>query len=264
VTVWSFIGGATRISATAAMLVLSFPVVTRGATSPSEKGGVELSIHLCDFLPKHFTGGTLRYTIDGTGGIAAQRSFRWDSDDQSVLRWSARVPAGVYQYDAYGLVTPSSLPCRATGFVAVLPGSFRRIDASMYGGIADQLVPLLIYGTLPAGVSASILRFDTAAACGAAIRLSGNSAVDVERDGVGFYASDLRVSGSEKGSVVFGIRVEQPQQEARTFRLVADYPRENIAVPPTAVRFDISQAMIKSSLKSPPNTLVCVPGSSHG
>ena len=90
--------------------------------------------------------------------------------------------------------------------------------------------------------------------------ISGASDVDVERDSVGYYARDSSLSGDEEGEGgAFAIRVEQAPADIRFFRIAADYPSQHIGVPPTVVRFDVTQALLQSAISSPPNTLLCEP-----
>jgi hypothetical protein len=227
---------------------------------------VEFSVAPCDFQTgRSFSGATLKYTVSGPDGSEiAGKAFVWNSNDPTPLRWSASVPSGVYRYSVFSNVQPlpnatPDVPCEMNGSFAILPRSIKRIRGSMQGGIDDPLALLYIYGTAPAGVKLSVMRFDAAAGCGGKIPVGQGHPILVDRDAVGYFASDSALSGDAKGKqVVFGIRVQR-QDESRTLRVIADYPSENIAAPPTSVRFDITQDMLEAAFTRSGDVLFCAP-----
>jgi hypothetical protein len=48
--------------------------------------------------------------------------------------------------------------------------------------------------------------------------------------------------------------------EARTFRVVTDYPKSIVQDPPISARFDVTPDMMKAALARPGDTLACGTG----
>jgi hypothetical protein len=222
---------------------------------------VEIFIKPCDFQTRQpFAGAKLRYSISSaSGATVASQDIAWNSRDKTQLAWTTRVPAGVYRYSVYSNVHPADLPCIGAGYFAVLPGALKRIDAGLGGGIGDPLAPLFIYGTAPRDVKVTVIRFDSRPDCGSPLSDARYHSINIERDRVGYYAGDSSLSGRGLGeNVAFGVRVQRPGQGQRTFRVLASYPKDPIAVPPTSVRVDLTASVFDRAYKSGAAGLGCI------
>jgi hypothetical protein len=248
------------IARVAVAAVLACCVTNSPARGSSTDATVELITKPCAFQTHAFQGASLTYTIQTpSGNTVAEKYIDWNSNDPRQLHWTARIPAGVYEYDIQSRIHDDDLPCMGPGSFAILPGDSRRISAPMYGGLSDPIVPLHIYGTAPFGVAVSIQRFDDSLPCNAAIPDAAGSSIAVERDDIGYYAQDTTYDGREDNhTAVFGVRVQRANAEPRTIRITGDYPSRNIAVPPTWVRFDLTQQVLDAAYKGRPGTLLCV------
>lgn len=245
--------------------VLCLALTLPASAQPNEPlATVVISIKPCDFQTKHaFSGAKLQYEITTpNGALVAASNVSWNSNDPSQLHWTTHIPPGVYRYEIYSDVNPSDIPCLGGGSFAVLPGASKSIDGGLVGGIGDPLVPLYIYGTAPAGVKVEVIRFDDRPNCGSSVSESEDHPIDVERDGIGYYAEDSSLSGSEAGeNAIIGIRVQRATQTPRTIRLLANYPNENISTPPTGARLDLTAAILDAAYRGRADVLQCPQGS---
>ena len=159
-----------------------------------------------------------------------------------------------------GGAVPFDVMCSMYYYVAVLPGRSQTIAVTTLEGLGDPIPTLMIYGTLPPGITVSVVRYDTALACGAA--LSGVPAHPFNRikdEQQAYYASDDRFSGQENhANQVFGLQITDPARGSRTIRIVADYPAEFVGSPPTDRRMDVTDDLAIAAFKSPPDTLLCL------
>jgi hypothetical protein len=231
------------------------------ATEPA--ASVVISVHPCATQTNLlFSGATLRYSIVRLDGreVAARRYF-WDSDDPSQLQWTARIPPGVYHYGVYARVRQSDFPCTGSGTFAVLPGDVRRIDTGVYGAVGDPIVPLYVYGTAPKNVEVRVELFDGQPGCGSHEASLRSYKIATERDDIGYYAQDGSLAGSDAGTgAILGVIIRRSGKPDHIIRIVADYPKENIAVAPTSVRLDLTPALIKNLDNAPPGVLSCLGG----
>jgi len=244
-------------------LALSTPMLARGAEPDAT---VVISTKPCTFQTKHsFIGAKLQYWLSSVDGFKLSKEVTWNSDDKRQLRWTVQIPPGVYSYDVNGIVNSADLPCMSPGFFAVLPGSLKRINAPMAGGIIDPTVPLFIYGMEPPDIHAMIVRFDGHPNCGSELGSLATHPIKIDYDNVGYYAADYTyadesslVSPAARENVVLGIQVQRPNEEPRMIHIVASYPSSTIASPPTAVRVDLTPKMLEAAFDDPPNALLCL------
>jgi hypothetical protein len=252
---WQVVDAVVKRCTLASTLCL-IPSLTALAENAQPSATVNIVTEPCDFQARTFVGAQLQYSVSSGSGFRISKKTRWNSAEKSQLQWSVQVPPGVYSYDVTGNVHPTDLPCMSSGFFAALPGSVRRIGAAMHGGIQDPLAPLFIFGTEPPGVHASIVRFDGRPGCDSRLSSIATHSIAAEYDDVGYYgadydwASDPSLDTPEgRENIAFGIRVQRANQPERTLRIVASYPSESIAVPPTSARFDLTPAALDAAYR---------------
>ena len=103
------------------------------------------------------------------------------------------------------------------------------------------------------------------ATCGSDLRSLTTHSIRIDYDNVGYYAADYTyadksslVSPAARENVVFGIKVQRPNEEPRVIRVVANYPLSAIASTPTAVRVDLTPKILDAAFDHPPNALLCL------
>ncbi len=238
------------------------------ADSPSA-ATVEFSLACPVAAHRAFSNGTVTYEVwrgDVTNpSLRIIKTFRWASRNPDALKWSVRLPPGVYSYEVIGQNgggrQPLDFVCSTYQYVAALPRATRRVVDTMEEGLGDPIPRVYIYGLAPRASKISVVRFLNNVSCGASIATAAEKPIDVKRDAIGYYASDHYSEKAEAGAV-FGIYV-QTAGGARTFRAVADYPKEML-VPPTSVRLDLTQGMLAAALNKPTGSLLCVPSNPLG
>ncbi len=240
------------------------PVVTGAGT-----GAIDLTFVPCARVSdRELSNGSVAYSVwsgaqDAASHWNTHRSVVWTPDDPAALHQVFTVPAGMYSYQAVALGAVGNarniLLCSYFGYVMVLPGSHRSVVEVMYAGLGYPVPHVFIYGTVPGAYDVSAVHYSSRPKCDRSLSgLTGNP-LQIERDEIGYYASDSYASAVGEKGAVFGISVKTKSGSAsRTFRAVADYPWSIDSIVPTSVRLDLTQRDIDSAFRSPPGKLLCL------
>ena len=246
------------------LLLLLFSLPMTGTVRADVAAGtatVEFALKPCPLVVAHpFSGGTLTYQIWGDGGDVTKK-LSWSSGDVKPLRLTLQLAPGAYAYDVIGQRVSRNRPnvgCQAFQYFAVLPGDTRHVDDEMLDCCGDPVSALFLDGVASPSMRIRVVRFDGSPACDTPLSGLTTHPIAVEQTSIGYYARDVFVSASDKGSAaVFGIEVQRASGESRTFRVAADYPTEFISAPPKLARLDVTETVVSGAFEKPPGTLLC-------
>ena len=193
----------------------------------------------------------------------AREAFDWKNQKGKTIDIDVDLPGGFYKYHvdaAYGGDAAHPPPtCHYPAYVGLLPGRSRTIADPMSTGAEDLAAPLLVMGTLPAGYSASLVRYAQKIDCGAST--SGVPTVPVlrfESDDRAYYLYDIH-TGDDSNEDQFGLTVTSPGGQKVTFVIQATSPSPIIGAPPAYVRYDVSAATFQSAMEhTPAGSAVCI------
>lgn len=242
----------------------SIPVDTPPLADSPSFATVEFSLTCPVAAHRVFSDGAVSYNIwrgdVSNPDLHVVKTLRWTSRSPKALQWSVRLPSGVYSYEVVaqhgGGNRPIDFVCSSYQYVATLPGATRRVVDTMRQGLGDPVPRVYVYGVAPKAIKISVVRFLKNVSCGSALASAAERPIDLDRDAVGYYASDSYRGAVEAGAV-FGVRV-QTAGGMRTFKTIADYPNAMLA-PPTSVRFDLTPAMLSAASKMPADSMLCIP-----
>ena len=239
----------------------------KGTSSSSGLGKVEFSFTPCmRAMGLVFSNGSVVYNIwsgadNWLPNWSTGRNLIWRSKSTAAFHQTFSAPPGAYSYEVFANhgQRPSErefVSCSFYYYVVVLPRSVRRISETLYEGTADPIPKVFVYGVAPASADVSVLRYPSNPECGATLQGLNGNLLPVERDAVGYYASDSYLSNDRANRAVFGVKVVQKgSAEPRIFRVVADYPDSIVSIVPTSARLDVTPAL--TDLKAPSGVLLC-------
>jgi hypothetical protein len=189
----------------------------------------------------------------------------------NTITWSASVEPGVYLYSftAWGSGIPgddTSEGFCSTGnrMVVVLPGDSVRayFEQQPFHTYAFDNVfrPLVVYGVAPPSVRIRLEGFPVGSAppCGSRVSNWAPAKIDVRHDSIGFWSdgfAPLNATGQNaKPILALGLQVGST---LRYIRIDPGHPAMYIGLP-RSLRFDLTQARLRTALASAPDTLLCL------
>lgn len=232
----------------------------------SNNGTVHFSFKPCDRVGHQtFSNGLVHYSIwsnaaNWTPNWGMNQNVVWKTTEPSAMQRSYSVPPGAYSYEVTAMhgrdSDPSYVFCSQYLYVVVLPGSDRYVTETMYEGLADPIPRVFIYGLASPAFDVSVFRYRSNPECNASLSGVAGTPLDVERDKVGYYASDGYMSFPNEKGAVFGVKVTpKGSTQSRTYRVVADYPDSIVSITPNSARFDVVPSTESSDSVS--DTLLC-------
>jgi hypothetical protein len=248
----------------AALLALGTLAMASPSTADVAPGTapIHFALAACPALVgKHVASADVSYSFAPVAGAATvSGTAKWTSAADSRLQLDVALPAGFYRYAiAVKSAGGTAVVCGYELYLAALPGKERTITDTMLDGVADPITPVLLAGTLPAGMTAWLVRYDGAPACGSSTTaLVRHQLLDSEVESGAYYGYDTKLTAArDNRSGVFGLELGWPNDQRRVIRLTADYPKAIVSGVPGDVRFDVTPSVEKLALGQPANTLVC-------
>lgn len=241
--------------------------ITASADRPSAQIIFDLSA--CNYIAEaKVAAATVQYTFGPTRGDGRADTTAWESAVTGTVQWANPatsrlrlrivLPPGFYHYEILAESSGYRFACEEQWYIAALPYKNQTITGEMVGGIEDPVTQLLIAGTLPDGVTADLVRYDGAPACGDSTkRLISHKIWKLTTLTGAYYAYDNALTAKDSRSAVFGLGLAWPNGEHRIVRVTADYPADIISGAPTFTRFDVTAIMAKKLLAQPADFLIC-------
>lgn len=220
----------------------------------------------CDYLAAHRSAGVAvdAWFVSAENPSATiDRRVTWNAKSAQHFVYDVDLPPGFYHYAVvavFGPKTAAHVLCDQQLYAAVLPGKVNAITDTMQDGVSDPITPVLLAGTLLPGMTAWIVRYEGAPACGASTAsLVRHQLLSSEVQSGAYYGYDTTLTAKpDNHGIVFGLELGWPDDQRRVVRLVGNYPSQIVSGTATYVRFDVTPDVAQRALAEAPATLACI------
>lgn len=196
----------------------------------------------------------------------AYREFTWKPSEPHQLSFGFDLPGGVYTVDGFASDEVDAEPppaCQIQEWFLLPAAAARSVQMQMYGGIADALPNMLLYGSVPSEFDRfRLVRLSSPLKCGDPFNLMSVQAtsLDTTTDGTLFYAQDQYPEYTSAGppavTVVMIILGTPKLRQDLYIRVPVTYPAGDLNAQ-TSNEFDVTPELLSKAFNAPKGTLVC-------